>query len=80
MGQEILKNGKGNRNRLVIFLIILFIYLGLFIYKNVSPHPILLSMYMMIVILFFLILILNKKKIIPKGWIQKHIDDYFKNE
>ncbi len=80
MGQKILKNGKGNRNCLVIFFIIFFIYLGLFLYKDVSPHPTLLSMYMMIVILFFLILILNRKKIIPKCWIQKHIDDYFKNE
>ena len=80
MRHEILKNGRGNLNRLVIFLIIMFIYLGSFLYKDVSPHPTLLSMFMMIVILFILILILNKKKIIPKGWIQKHIDDYFKNE
>ena len=78
MGKENLKNVKGNH--LVILLIIYFIYLGFYLYKDVSAHPILLTMYVMILILFFLILILNKKKIIPKGWIQKHIDDYFKNE
>ena len=78
MGKEVLKNVKGNH--LVILLIIYFIYLGFYLYKDVSAHPILLTMYVMILILFFLILILNKKKIIPKGWIQKHIDDYFKNE
>ena len=78
MGKEALKKVKGNH--LVISLIIYFIYLGIYIYKDVSSHPLLLTMYLMIVILFFLILILNKKKIISKSWILKHIDDYFKNE
>ena len=76
MGNETLKNLKGNR--IVLLLILYFIYLGISLYRDVSGHPILFSMYMMIVIIFILILILNKKKIIPKDLIQKHIDDYFK--
>ena len=64
MGNETLKNVKGNH--LVISLIIYFIYLGIYIYKDVIPHQVFFSMYIMIIILFFLILILNKKKLFQK--------------
>ena len=64
MGNETLKNVKGNH--LVISLIIYFIYLGIYIYKDVIPHPVFFSMYIMIIILFFLILILNKKNYFKK--------------
>ena len=61
MGKEILKNVKGNL--LVIFLIIYFIYLGFYLYKNVSLHPTLVSMYVMIVILLHIHLKLKLIKI-----------------